>query len=49
MRRKRRTSFERLSDRIARSYRAKGYSAKRARYIGDAAAGRVARRKRRRR
>ena len=37
--------FERLSDKITASYRRKGFSAKRARYIGNATAGKIARKK----
>lgn len=48
-RRKRKLGFERLADDIYRQYRRKGYPPARARYIADATAGKVARRKRRRR
>lgn len=41
-------AFSRLARRVAAEYRRKGVSARRARYIGDATAGEVARRKRRR-
>ncbi|MGP8065353.1 MAG: hypothetical protein ACLP81_03115 [Acidimicrobiales bacterium] len=47
-RRRRSGAFGRLSGKIARAYERKGYSKRRARYIGRATAGRVARAKKRR-
>ncbi len=35
--------FRKLSNKITRTYKAKGFSPKRARYIGNATAGKVAR------
>ena len=37
--------FAKLSNSVTREYRRKGFSAKRARHIGDATAGKIARRK----
>jgi hypothetical protein len=48
-RRRKVSKFGRLSSRITREYERKGYSRKRAKHIGRATAGRIARRKRRRR
>lgn len=42
-------AFNRLKNRVSAEYRKKGYSAKRAAYIGRATAGKVAREKRRKR
>lgn len=44
---RRRIGFKKLEGRVAREYRRKGYSAKRAAYIGKATAGKVARQRRR--
>lgn len=41
-----RRGFNRLSGKVTRSYEKKGYSKKRAEYIGKATAGKVAREKR---
>lgn len=41
-------SFSKLANRVAAEYRRKGKSPKRARYIGNATAGKIARSKRRR-
>lgn len=46
--RKRASKFRRLSNEITGEYERKGFSRRRARYIGNATAGKVARRKRRR-
>lgn len=40
------SKFNRLKNRVAAEYRRKGFSAKRAAYIGRATAGKVAREKR---
>jgi hypothetical protein len=40
--------FRKLKNKVTRSYERKGYSKKRAEYIGRATAGKVAREKRRR-
>lgn len=41
-----RAAFNKLSSHVAAEYRKKGYSKKKAAYIGKATAGKVARRKR---
>lgn len=44
-RRSKHIGFKRLSNKITREYRHKGFSKSRARHIGDATAGKVAREK----